>query len=83
MTKDATGKEIVIGSQYGYSKSSNGFTYVTIGEASKVNNGKITLKNTTEKRYLWVSQGEVSPTKITNSTKSRTLAAVQVFPINS
>ncbi len=84
MTIDATGKEIVIGTQYGYSKSSCGFTRVIIGTATKTNFAKVTLANIEEKEYMYVHEKTVStPYKITNPKNSRTLSAVQVFPINS
>lgn len=82
MTIDATGKEIVIGQRYGYSKSSNGTTIVVTGTATKAENGKVTLGDIIEKSYLWVSDGKTTPTRVTNYTRQRSISAVQVFPVN-
>jgi hypothetical protein len=81
MTIDATGKEIVIGNQYGYSKSSNGATWVVIGTAVKVNNGKVTLDDTVEKRYIYVSSGKQEAYNTKEGNRKRTIAAVQVFHV--
>lgn len=80
MTIDATGKEIVIGSQYGYSNNRNGFTRVITGSATKALNGKVTLANVTEKTYLYAADNREP--RIKTPKNSRTIAAVQVFPIN-
>lgn len=82
MSIDATEKEIVIGQRYGYSKSSSGYTYVVIGTATKAENGKVTLGNIVEKTYMYVSDGKTKPHNVINHKRQRSIAAVQVFPVN-
>ena len=69
MTIDATGKEIVIGQRYGYSKSSNGFTRVIIGTATKSEAGKVTLGEIEEKEYLYLYKAHTTPYKVVNSNR--------------
>ena len=41
---DAIGNPIIIGNTYGYATNSNGFTRVTIGTVTKINENKVTIK---------------------------------------
>lgn len=81
MVVDAMGNEIVIGEYYGYSKSSNGFTYVVTGKAYKTANGKVTLEDITEKSFSYVSGGVQEPYKITKEERRRNIGSVQAFHI--
>ena len=80
MLKDATGNEIVIGNKYGYYRNTNGFTYVTIGEAKSTNKGKVYLINTIVKSYVY-NDGIKEPNSIKESGSSNAFANIlfQVF----
>ena len=60
MTIDATGKDIVIGQRYGYSKSASGYTRVIIGTATKAEDGKVTLGEIEEKENIHEAIKKVS-----------------------
>lgn len=77
---DALGNPIVIGSRYGYSTRSSGWTTVTIGKAEKVKTGKVRLIDCEVKRYLYNEptnhrEGEV-PKYVDTSSNI-------VFPVNT
>lgn len=79
MAIDATGKEIIIGQKYGYSKQSNGITNVIIGTACKINDQKVTLENIQEKTYLYI---DVNNEKISYPKNKRSIFSLQIFHIN-
>lgn len=81
MLKDATGNEIVIGNKYGYYRNTNGFTYVTIGEAKSVTEGKVNLINRNVKRYIY-NDGIKEPISIKFEIKGTAVFANILFSVN-
>jgi hypothetical protein len=73
----AIGHAIDIGSIYGYSKNSGGFSYITIGEAVKKTNNKVVLKIISKKRCLYDGEFE----KIKHG-KTVSIRSEMIFPIN-
>lgn len=80
-TVDAVGEDIVIGSEYGYSKSQNGMTWIVTGIAVAADEGKITLDQIIEKNYTGICNGSQDPYKTIRGTRKRTIGSVQVFRV--
>ncbi|AFF28138.1 gp140 [Sphingomonas phage PAU] len=69
-TKDATGKEIVIGEKYGYSQSTNGYSDVRIGIAKSFTpKGLLTLTEVKATRSLYNDEAIETGHKGTCSVK--------------
>lgn len=81
MIIDATGREIVIGQKYGYSKQNNGWTSVVIGTAIKAEKGKVSLNEIEEKEFLWISSGNIEPNSVNHPTRARSVTSLLVFPV--
>lgn len=81
MTVDAIGEEIVIGAEYGYTKSQNGHTWVVTGIATGADNGKITLDQIIEKNYVGIYRGAQEPHKTIRGARKRTIGSIQVFKV--
>lgn len=73
---DATGKEIVLGQRYGYSRAQNGFSHTTIGTAIGVAKDKVRLGGCKVKHFLY---GE--PTSFGNCASDVSIRANMVFPV--
>lgn len=80
-TVDAVGEEIVIGAEYGYSKSQNGMTWIVTGIATNAADGKITLDQIIEKNFVGIYKGEQEPHKTIRGNRKRTIGSVQVFRV--
>ena len=80
-TVDAVGEEIVIGAEYGYSKSQNGLTWVVTGIAANAESGKVTLEKIIEKNFAGLYKGNQDSHKTIRPNRKRTIASVQVFRI--
>lgn len=75
---DALGQKIVIGQRYGYSQSSNGYTYVKVGIATKQHtNGKTTLRVEQSKKSLYEHPLLDNPI----SSKTITCKSAGLFPV--
>lgn len=76
---DATGKEIVIGKRYGYSRTSTNTIKVVIGTVDSINGKKVKLINCFTKEY-W-DAGTTLIAEYENQ-KPISISTLTVFPIN-
>lgn len=76
--KDALGNEVVIGSDYGYSRSQNGITHIRVGTIVKFNEKSVTMKVKLAKTAVYSDDPRDEVIDRHNiSVKSNTL-----FPVN-
>lgn len=73
---DAIGNPIIIGNAYGYATNSNGFTRVTIGTVTKINENKVTIKPIIVKERLY--DGEP---KTLDKSKGVNVQGMILFPV--
>ena len=74
---DALGMPVVIGKMYGYSRSSNGTTYVRIGRLKKINDKSVTIEVLQSSSALY--NNELKKFKSESSTIS--VKSIGIFPI--
>lgn len=75
---DATGNPIVLGDYYGRSNSDNGFSEVRIGRATKVYEGRVTLRLEHTLRSLY--SNPLKEQKMVS--KFATYKAATIFPVD-
>ncbi len=73
---DAIGNPIIIGNTYGYATNSDGFTQVTIGTVTKINESKATVKPILVKRSLYCGEP-----KTLDKSKLVSVQGMILFPV--
>lgn len=76
---DALGNELVIGNNYGYTISKNGFQTVIIGELVKINKFKVTLNVIEKRKYLY---NDLKEEIKTDKPKTVSIYSINLFPVN-
>ena len=77
---DAMGNEIVIGQLYGYSRRSNGYVVVVIGEVTKINKESVRLMALHRGKALY--QDKIAEDDFHKATHI-SVSSNTLFPINS
>lgn len=76
-TKDGTGKDVVIGKKYGWSRNSNGTTTASIGVLKKITpSGRGSMKPTSVRKALWDEEA-----KEQRPGNNATVKLINLFPL--